>query len=490
MLRAAERQPRSRSSTPSPASAVLARKQIRVEPVGQPLGPDREAVVRTPGDALTPEVRRRAGAMFGQDFAGVRVHRGAAAAATSRQAGAHAWTYGSHVVLGDGGSSGRNEEDTLVHELAHVQEGARAAEPTVQFDKADPATGPVAANEILPYPPGARVQLVNLIQPGLLDLAARFDDDNKDVITALRNPKAASVVATIGTSSADLVTASLDTPEIPGAGGGAPTKSFHVEIEIERQANGSFDVMIMWSGPRSGRRWFSGITAQRGSGGRITLAVPGSDPRVAIGAPNDRGERIAVVENLPTLARMLVKDPLEIVELRVVTAAAGSVEAKKEEARTVTETRARYAERNQQASIGIGAQIGHQVDPALTAGWQFTFRPVANALTVPVVVQMDYVPPRSWLIGASAGGQIQTPTRVPVRLRLMGGFKGGQIAEGGPGVSRADRPLHTAVGPTVGAGASVDLGGVTLELDYEHMVNLVKDGPNVKRINLSAGFKF
>jgi hypothetical protein len=263
-----------------------------------------------------------------------------------------------------------------------------------------------------------------------------------------------------------------------------------VEIELERESNGSFEAMISWSGPSYGREWFSGIVATRDSSGRILLSKATGGPRVAIGTPDKKGERIARVEHLPWYARALVKDPLELVAMREVTAAAGSVAEQKETASAVAESRGRFAEKRQQVSLGVGAQKGHQFDPVLTAGWRFTFKPLSNVVQVPVTIQLDYVPPKSFLIGAATGVQTQLPTKVPVQLRVLGGFKAGEIAAGGAGVPRADRPLTGARGPTLGGGVSVDVGAVTLDLDYEHMVNLVKDGPNVKRVNLSAGFRF
>ncbi|MFG2913174.1 DUF4157 domain-containing protein [Kitasatospora sp. NPDC048298] len=53
---------------------------------------------------------------FGADFTDVRVHDDGAARASAAEIGAHAYTSGSHIVLGDGGG----DQHTLAHELTHV----------------------------------------------------------------------------------------------------------------------------------------------------------------------------------------------------------------------------------------------------------------------------------------------------------------------------------------------------------------------------------
>ncbi len=53
---------------------------------------------------------------LGADFSDVRIHNDAAARASAAEVGARAYTSGSHVVIGDGGS----DKHTLAHELTHV----------------------------------------------------------------------------------------------------------------------------------------------------------------------------------------------------------------------------------------------------------------------------------------------------------------------------------------------------------------------------------
>ncbi|MFJ5548485.1 DUF4157 domain-containing protein [Streptomyces sp. NPDC093225] len=79
-------------------------------------------VVGSGGQALDPEVRADMEGRLGADFGDVRVHTDAAAHASAKEVGAHAYTVGSHVVFqrdayDPGSHQGRT---TLAHELTHV----------------------------------------------------------------------------------------------------------------------------------------------------------------------------------------------------------------------------------------------------------------------------------------------------------------------------------------------------------------------------------
>lgn len=73
-------------------------------------------VLRTPGRALDDATRTDMEARLGADFSDVRIHNDAAAKASAAEVGAHAYTSGNHVVIGDGGA----DKHTLAHELTHV----------------------------------------------------------------------------------------------------------------------------------------------------------------------------------------------------------------------------------------------------------------------------------------------------------------------------------------------------------------------------------
>ncbi|TRV73799.1 DUF4157 domain-containing protein [Streptomyces sp. 130] len=73
-------------------------------------------VLRAPGRAMDDATRTDMEARLGADFSDVRIHDGAAAAASAAEVGARAYTSGNHVVIGAGGA----DRHTLAHELTHV----------------------------------------------------------------------------------------------------------------------------------------------------------------------------------------------------------------------------------------------------------------------------------------------------------------------------------------------------------------------------------
>ncbi|MFE0777832.1 DUF4157 domain-containing protein [Streptomyces sp. NPDC058861] len=72
--------------------------------------------LRTSGCPLDEATRTDMEARLGADFSDVRVHDDSAARASAAEIGARAYTSGSHVVIGDGGT----DKHTLAHELTHV----------------------------------------------------------------------------------------------------------------------------------------------------------------------------------------------------------------------------------------------------------------------------------------------------------------------------------------------------------------------------------
>ncbi|WP_406009073.1 DUF4157 domain-containing protein [Streptomyces sp. NBC_00637] len=73
-------------------------------------------VLRTAGQPLDGTVRTEMEARLGADFSDVRLHTGPTAQRSAAEVGARAYTSGSHVVIGAGGT----DRHTLAHELTHV----------------------------------------------------------------------------------------------------------------------------------------------------------------------------------------------------------------------------------------------------------------------------------------------------------------------------------------------------------------------------------
>ncbi|MFF0086991.1 DUF4157 domain-containing protein [Streptomyces canus] len=121
-------------------------------------------VLRAPGRPLDTAVRTDMEARLGADFSDVRLHTGPTAQRSATEIGARAYTSGSHVVLGAGGT----DRHTLAHELTHVIQqrsgpvagtddgtGLRVSDPSDRFERAAEANAaramagpvPVAARE-------------------------------------------------------------------------------------------------------------------------------------------------------------------------------------------------------------------------------------------------------------------------------------------------------------------------------------------------------
>ncbi|GHB36888.1 hypothetical protein GCM10010331_25380 [Streptomyces xanthochromogenes] len=154
------------------------------QPAEQPAQPavQRSAVhdvLRAPGRALDESTRIDMEARLGADFSNVRVHDDSTARASAAELGARAYTSGSHVVMGVGGT----DRHTLAHELTHVIQqrqgpvagtdngsGLRVSDPSDRFEReaeanatrllAGPAPASQAATEPAPAQasPSAAVQ--------------------------------------------------------------------------------------------------------------------------------------------------------------------------------------------------------------------------------------------------------------------------------------------------------------------------------------------
>lgn len=128
-------------------------------------------VLRAPGRPLDESTRTDMETRLGADFSDVRIHSDAAARSSAAEVGAHAYTSGSHVVIGEGGA----DRHTLAHELVHVIQQRRGpvagtdhgdsltvSDPADRFEREAEATaqrvmaGPAGATHDPAPGPGAR----------------------------------------------------------------------------------------------------------------------------------------------------------------------------------------------------------------------------------------------------------------------------------------------------------------------------------------------
>lgn len=147
----ADRQSNRPPTSLSPAALLTLQRTVGNAAVARLLGeqgaverstvPD---VVASPGRPLAEPVRTEMESRFGADFSYVRVHTDEAARHSAAEIGARAYTVGSHVVLGEGGT----DRHTLAHELVHVVQqrvgpvsgsdtghGFRVSDPTDRFER-------------------------------------------------------------------------------------------------------------------------------------------------------------------------------------------------------------------------------------------------------------------------------------------------------------------------------------------------------------------
>ncbi|GHF16130.1 hypothetical protein GCM10014715_84260 [Streptomyces spiralis] len=102
-------------------------------------------VLRSGGTPLSGPLRAEMEARLGADFSDVRIHSGLTAQRSAEEIGARAYTSGSHVVIGTGGT----DKHTLAHELTHVIQqrqgpvsgtdngsGLRVSDPGDRFERA------------------------------------------------------------------------------------------------------------------------------------------------------------------------------------------------------------------------------------------------------------------------------------------------------------------------------------------------------------------
>lgn len=120
-------------------------------------------VLRAPGRPLDTAVRTDMEARLGADFSDVRLHTGPTAQRSAAEIGARAYTSGSHVVLGAGGT----DRHTLAHELTHVIQqrsgpvagtddgtGLRVSDPSDRFERAAEANAVRVMAGPVPVPEG------------------------------------------------------------------------------------------------------------------------------------------------------------------------------------------------------------------------------------------------------------------------------------------------------------------------------------------------
>lgn len=147
-------------------------------------------VLRAPGQPLDTTVRADMEARLDADFSDVRLHTGPAAQRSAAEIGARAYTSGSHVVLGAGGT----DRHTLAHELTHVIQqrqgpvagtddgtGLRVSDPSDRFERAAEANAVRAMAG--PVPEGGAARRRSAVQ------RSKGDSIAVQMVTSTKGPR-------------------------------------------------------------------------------------------------------------------------------------------------------------------------------------------------------------------------------------------------------------------------------------------------------------
>ncbi|MDD5320316.1 MAG: DUF4157 domain-containing protein [Methylococcales bacterium] len=241
-----------------------------------------EAGLGTGGRPLPSDIRAFMEPRFGADFSGVRLHADDNAVELNRAIGAQAFTHGSHIYIGEGGSDVGSAagKQLLAHELTHtIQQGAAggravARSPVVQRQPAPAAPTPSpASGATKPGPPAPVVGASKAeTDPVELPLVARrlpitFTSTRRD----LR-------LTTEDLSEFEILKGEISTPPIPIPDTGVSAKFSAKADQGIRLTNFS-----LFMTPIMGEIEASQIAAAQSSSGPSTLGVIGAATGGVIG---------------------------------------------------------------------------------------------------------------------------------------------------------------------------------------------------------------
>lgn len=481
-----------------------------------------EAGLRSPGQPLDLATRSFMESRFGYDFSQVRIHTDAKAAESARTLNAMAYTFGRDVIFGPGRYSPMTSSGArlLAHELTHTIQQTGENVGTVvgksrsrrddggdflAHDLARPIKRPggatsaiqrqeagqnaaISVKQVFPYPEKSRLLVNRLLPDEILDTFRKYADNPKSAL-ALRVLRASEgQIATVNIATEDVFEATIPSVAVPAEGNSPAQTVNDVALRFVRRLDGKFFKFEMKTGPTT---LFDqeGITAQK-SGDEITLSPPTGAVSATV-RPGSKSGQLEIVGEGPLGGEIPILQLTKLADAPLPDAPAANEEQKKLVQQISQQAAKRRQESRQEIGLGAGVQVGSKLDPVVAASWSISFNPTvrtAGLLQIPLRVDIEYAPNKSLLGGVSSGASLTLPTRFPLNVRVAGGLAAGTI-EGTAGGS-GKPPLLPAFGPTIGGGIGV--GGKTfrVEVDYQHLQNLVRSSPNVDTVLLSGGVKF
>ena len=477
-----------------------------------------EAGIVPPGDSSESEAERLSNSIVrapagpsGFDFSRIRIHTDTAAAESATALDAVAYTTGHHIVFGAGRYRPETAEGRklLAHELVHtVQQAGRSG---VVQRQSKGAGSPTGANTIFPYPANSRLLVNMLLGEDTLNMIAKFAGGNPDSAMALRILRASEgQIATVTTSTADLFEAVIPSVSLPAQGNTPAQAVKNATLRFSRQPDGRFRFALVADTGTGPRELFSqdDISAQK-SGADFELSPP-SGPAKGTVSPGSRPGQIEIsgsagpldfeILQLTKLPDAPPANPNEkkVAEEATKQAGGGSPPVSDADRKVIEEATKQAQEqrraRKQQVSGGVGIQVtAGKVDPVFTASWRAGFTPFVKAgdlVEIPLRVEVEYAPDKSVLGAVTSGVGVNIPTKVPVNVRVDLGVGGGAV-RGAPAKQGDKGAYLPAFGPALGAGVGIGLGKtVRVEVDYQHLQNVVRNSPNADQVTAGVGGRF
>lgn len=302
-----------------------------------------------------------------------------------------------------------------------------------------------------------------------------------DLIMSANVPKSATAVITA--SGPEDVEAKIDLPAIPAKGDLPAYEAFTAVMSLHFDIYGGGYTLkfLRMDGDKPGASFSLYGLGFQTSGDGIQVGVKGMDYfKVKLVAGDDGALTLRAFDINP-FAKLLfgLEDEIALFDVtRTGQVGQPAANAQKSEA----DVRSKYAPPRladpPKLYAGAGMQWTDRSSLLLSAGWKFTFSPGLGLVKVPLAFQFDYAPRTDVFAGIYSGSEFTIPSRVPVRLSLIGGARAGSIEtttpDGGAG------PRTPVAGPVFGAGVGVRLGSsVELQLDTTHMLNLIQFGTDL-----------
>jgi hypothetical protein len=458
------------------------------------------------GSKLDAALRKPMEARLGADLSQVKVHTGAGSAEMNQHLNSRAFTYGQDIYFG--GSEYAPETDSgsrlLTHELAHTVQQSSGAKAIQQQPKGggnntQPA---ITAQGIIGMPQGSKVVLTRTMTDFFFKLVSSNAPEVAGALNAIDKQS-----ATLSTATDDLVEIKLDqTVDLPASGDKPAIGYKDVTVSLKRTAPGIFDFAVAGTPTTEGAIPLAyrdpGLTATQSGGSYILSSGKEDHLRITPGAGPSAVASIEAftapyLTQVPASLRGLAPKVLDLVSMTKLPDAAAPPAEQKEAVQQIIASAARQRSGigpRQNVMLGGGLLSGARLDPMLTASWSYRFRvspKLNNFVQVPLEAELMYAPSASVLGTVSSGGLASlSDLNIPVNIRLITGFGGGQV-EGNAPLGGGPRPELSVLGPTLGAGVGFEKGWFRVDIRYEHLFNILGNaapGQNVGALRVGAAF--